>query len=92
MGDFKPMICGLVESKHSFVTDRLVKKWWGGSDCLWEVVGAIGASGGLICCWNKDPFEVANTVKGRHWLCLEGVLKHFSFNCTVLPSMHRMIE
>ena len=84
INDTKPFFLGLVETKHSQVRDSKIKNWWCLGDFKWKDVPAIEGSGGLVCIWSNDLFEVLNIKAGSRWICIEGLVKEGSFRCAIL--------
>ena len=80
--EVKPVVFSLVETKHSKISDRLIRKWWGGGDCSWCDVVANEGNGGLICMWDEERLSTSGIQKGARWICIRGELKLSSFKCT----------
>ena len=53
VGETKPFFLGLVEPKHSQLSEHKLAKWWNSRHYDWAYVKTEEGSGGLICIWNK---------------------------------------
>ncbi|XP_021992095.1 uncharacterized protein LOC110888906 [Helianthus annuus] len=62
------------ESKHNGVTRAGMSKFWGHNRFGMESVDASGVSGGLVCLWDENCFQLEESVKDRHFLHLKGRL------------------
>ena len=54
VGATKPFFLGLVETKHTQLSEHKLAKWWSSRNFKWAYVKAKEGSGGLICVWNKS--------------------------------------
>ncbi|XP_057734588.1 uncharacterized protein LOC130950040 [Arachis stenosperma] len=75
---------GLVETKRQVVTKFDVQKIWGSSCVSWDFVESNGASGGLLLIWDDDFFKLRISHKGERWICVEGELLQYNFNCAFI--------
>jgi exonuclease III len=70
--DKHPFVVCLQESKLSLVEELLVKSLWGSSCFGYSFQASVGASGGLITCWDSSVVEVWCTMSFRHVLIIKG--------------------
>lgn len=70
----KPALCGLVETKHSNLDSRRVRKWWFNDGFDWVDVPANEGSGGLVLVWDPEFFRKEDCVRGGRWIWLQGRL------------------
>ena len=50
------LVC-IQETKKVTIVKRLVESMWGHENVDWVYSGSTGASGGLLCMWNKVNFQ-----------------------------------
>ena len=55
------------ETKLDLIDRRLVEKIWRHGEVDWVYSGSIGNSGGLLCAWDKDSFEIVE-MWGESWV------------------------
>ncbi|XP_025640952.1 uncharacterized protein [Arachis hypogaea] len=75
---------GLVETKRQLVTKFDIAKIWGNSCAGWDFVESNGVSGGLLLIWDDDFFKIRNSHKGERWLCFEGEVVKYNFQCAFI--------
>ncbi|XP_072062122.1 uncharacterized protein [Arachis hypogaea] len=78
---FNVHMLGLIETKTEMVTNFDIAQLWGNGAVKWELVGSVGAAGGLVLMWDDMVFRMNNCYKGARWICLEGVLLKTNFSC-----------
>ena len=58
------------ETKKSAVDSmETLQKVWPKGTCL--AIDAIGASGGILCWWNKDQFKLLSAIENRNWMFIK---------------------
>ncbi|GLU12861.1 hypothetical protein SLE2022_295190 [Rubroshorea leprosula] len=62
----------LQETKLEKVDDNLCRMMWDSRDFGWEMKESIGASGGLLCFWNKVIFTKTGDSTGDGYLRITG--------------------
>ncbi|GLT87099.1 hypothetical protein SLE2022_051990 [Rubroshorea leprosula] len=62
----------LQETKLEKVDDHLCRMMWDSRDFGWEMKESIGASGGLLCFWNKVNFTKTGDSTGDGYLRITG--------------------
>jgi hypothetical protein len=70
------------ETKLEVISDSLCFNIWGGEDCQWVYIPAVGNSGGLLSIWCKSAASLIFSFSGESFVgvCLEwGVLKRRCF-------------
>ena len=76
--------CSMIFIQESKLQDVNVKtlRFLGGSDMIkGEVVGSVGASGGLISRWDENFFSLEDKIVAERYVLLVGVIKHLNFKC-----------
>ena len=76
-------LIGLVETKHSEVSQWDMLKCWGKQDIDWVHIPASNSSGGLILMWQKEAFLAVNSFLGQRWICVQGVFTNDDFRSAV---------
>ncbi|XP_058217549.1 uncharacterized protein LOC131328649 [Rhododendron vialii] len=71
------------ESKLESLERLSVQKMWGNADFEFVCSNAIGASGGLLCIWNRDFFKVDSVIIQRSFIQVQGVINNI-FPCVVV--------
>ena len=66
---------GLVETKHTEVTQWDMLKCWGKQEAEWVHIPATNSSGGLILAWQKEAFLAVNSFLGQRWICVQVSMK-----------------
>ncbi|XP_016178518.1 uncharacterized protein LOC107620958 [Arachis ipaensis] len=91
---FNVHMLGLIETKTEMVTNFDIAQLWGNGAVKWELVGSVGAAGGLLLMWDDMVFRMNNCYKGARWICLEGVLLKTNFPCAfcLVYGPHEMAE
>jgi len=72
VGEKKPFVLCLQESKLSVVDDVIVKSLWGSSSSGYSFQPSLGASGGLVIVWDTDCVEVLSSSSFAHVLVIRG--------------------
>ncbi|GKV05101.1 hypothetical protein SLEP1_g17145 [Rubroshorea leprosula] len=60
------------ESKMEVCDDRKCKYVWGGDNCRWVMKAAHGKSGGILCLWNSNLFELSKDLVGSGFCGMYG--------------------
>ncbi|GLT98630.1 hypothetical protein SLE2022_161270 [Rubroshorea leprosula] len=68
----KPNLLFLQETKLEGVEECLCKKLWYSDDFDWNMKSSVGASGGLICMWDKSFFVKLGEFTGDGYLGIKG--------------------
>ncbi|GLU16530.1 hypothetical protein SLE2022_329610 [Rubroshorea leprosula] len=68
----KPNLLFLQETKLEGVEEWLCKKLWYSDDFDWNMKSSVGASGGLICMWDKSLFVKLGEFTGDGYLGIKG--------------------
>ncbi|GLT37184.1 hypothetical protein SLA2020_115170 [Shorea laevis] len=68
----RPDFLFLQESKLERVDDELSRTVWNSRECGWVMKESIGASGGLLCFWNKKNFAKTGDHTGDGYLRITG--------------------
>ncbi|GKV46285.1 hypothetical protein SLEP1_g53277 [Rubroshorea leprosula] len=68
----KPNLLFLQETKLEGVEEGLCKKLWYSDDFDWNMKSSVGASGGLICVWDKSSFVKLGEFTGDGYLGIKG--------------------
>jgi len=76
-------LIGLVETKHSDVSQWDMMRCWGKQDTDWVHIPATNSSRGLILTWHKESFVAVNTFLGQRWISVQGVFENDNFRCAV---------
>lgn len=66
------LLC-LPETKKQQIDTKMCQSLWGDNDVTWELQPAINTTGGLLCLWSEESFNVERRVSGRGFILLEGV-------------------
>ncbi|XP_050211607.1 uncharacterized protein LOC126661786 [Mercurialis annua] len=83
-------ILGLIETKQESFDDFSIRRLWPNLDFDYCFTSSIGASGGLVCIWNKGLIIPFNISKGSRWICLDflwrsshiGFILIYASNCS----------
>jgi len=76
-------LIGLVETKHTEVTQWEMAKCWGKVEFDYSHVMATQNSGGIIVTWNHEAFTVGNSFASSRWLCLVGIFQQLKISCAL---------
>ncbi|XP_068649177.1 uncharacterized protein [Aristolochia californica] len=71
LAQFKASIIILQETKCQEMTDTIAKELWSCPSIKWEVVDAIGHSGGILLAWDSTFFDSINVIKGQYSLGIQ---------------------
>jgi len=76
-------LIGLVETKHTEVSDWDMRKCWGHSGSNYMHVTTVQGSGGLLISWHQEAFTLHNSFAKARWLCVVGDFNKSSVSCAV---------
>ena len=65
---------GVIETKKESIDHSMVKRIWGLNDCDWSSVDAQGASGGILCIWERSFLKLETIQKGDRRVCIKGFI------------------
>jgi len=76
---FNPVMVGLVDTKHSRLTEEKVKGWWKEGDKVgWIDVPETRSNGekseGMVFAWNERYFTKSRSLTNKRWILVEGKL------------------
>ncbi|GKU93217.1 hypothetical protein SLEP1_g6825 [Rubroshorea leprosula] len=69
----KPDFLFVQETKLEEVEEELCKKLWYSDEFGWSMKSSVGASGGLLCVWNRTAFGKVEEFTGDGYLGIKGV-------------------
>ncbi|GLT36947.1 hypothetical protein SLA2020_112920 [Shorea laevis] len=69
----KPDWLCLQETKLEGVDESLCKMLWYSDDFTRDMKSSVGASGGLLCVWNKSTFVKLGEITGDGYLGIKGL-------------------
>ena len=76
VGEKKPTIVCIKETKLAKVDDFICSSVWGNSPCGFSFQPSIGASGGLPTMWDSDEVEISYSLSFEHVLAVGGRFLH----------------
>ncbi|XP_050225835.1 uncharacterized protein LOC126675263 [Mercurialis annua] len=62
---------GLIETKREVIDDFIASRLWPNSDYSFCFSPSSGASGGLLCLWDKKLLSVSRTITSPRWICID---------------------
>ncbi|GKV06313.1 hypothetical protein SLEP1_g18214 [Rubroshorea leprosula] len=80
----RPDFLFLQESKLERVDDDLSRTVWNSRECGWVMKESIGASGGLLCFWNKKNFDKTGDHTGDGYLRISGEWGIHKVKCSLV--------
>lgn len=78
----QPCFFFIQESKS--INTKLINSVWNDAQVQWSFSPSMGNSGGLISLWNADFFTINNSHSERHWIAINGIIKHLHFHCNLI--------
>jgi len=82
VGKYKVDLLCLQETKRESFDKASCQALWGDADLVWEWQPAVNATGGLLCVWNNNNFQVDFRVSEKGFIMLGGVW---------VPDMQRVV-
>ncbi|XP_028116645.1 uncharacterized protein LOC114314370 [Camellia sinensis] len=71
------------ESKRVSLSEWDIRSIWGCTRFEYMEVGSQGSSGGIICVWDPEFFQLKECCGSRNFLLLQGTIYH-SFDCVLM--------
>ncbi|XP_050211912.1 uncharacterized protein LOC126662068 [Mercurialis annua] len=71
-------LVGLIETKKEIIDDFLSSRLWPNGDYCFCFSPSSGASGGLLCLWDKRVLTACSIITDSRWICID-----FQFYSTV---------
>ncbi|KAL7251284.1 hypothetical protein ACSBR1_013171 [Camellia fascicularis] len=72
LAERKVDIALLQETKKAAVGSEVVRTMWPGDKFDFMAVDAVGRSGGLLCIWNPDVFQLKACCSNQNFILLSG--------------------
>ncbi|XP_028103474.1 uncharacterized protein LOC114302620 [Camellia sinensis] len=72
------------ETKKSNISEDEVRLLWARVNMEFMDVDSIGATGGLLCVWDPDVFQISECYSNRRFIILSGTFFFNSFECTIV--------
>lgn len=74
----------LIETQVERLSTRRAKQFCKFQNSGSAICPALGKSGGLFAFWDREFFSESRIQTGNRWICLEGRIEEWCFDCAIL--------